>query len=603
MKRLITLLVLGFFTLPTALAYGEEAPPPSVKGRVSLTGNYYFEQEQPVDGALFPVLASPTQLAFLDARASLLALNLGGRVDIRFDGRARITQDPDYEARFTPNILTPPINQVMARGYLGGQEFEIREANIGVLIMPRLTLQLGRMHILEADSARVDALRVRLRIGSAWEGSLFVGGYPNPYSRSVLSDYTPVCGHGVAAALAPAQIQVDTAKLGLNLGVVTVPVAKDPCVSPGTQLSLAAGVTARYGYRLIDGSIGLVGAFFGGSDDGGPVKIDPAVTNRVGNLQPEAPLQDSPRVYVSWTNHVRPSKSFSLFSNLLVDLVGSQGTQVTRALVVASLRPGDRFSLRLSYAFHSPLAIDMYLRQQLYNRSPNGTAVFGMNPFSVTENNLTVLRTARHEARLNSDLRLVRQLRLYVDGRFRNRALLDAQSHPDLYVNNPQGYQEQLRSFAGDATLGLRDGGSIARTRLHAAYTFLQDFRAQNHRIQAALGRSFASDAFSIDIDYSLLLTRDGGVGLNQCTPNLFPQGLQAFAQINPAISTFLPDCFGRRSGATHEVGAQLAVTPWRQLLLFADYRFAALLTDPQGQQDIPKVFSHMALLRIEASF
>ena len=83
-------------------------------------------------------------------------------------------------------------------------------------------------------------------------------------------------------------------------------------------------------------------------------------------------------------------------------------------------------------------------------------------------------------------------------------------------------------------------------------------------------------------------------------------------AQIDPRRSVFLPDCFGRRSGSAHELGLTLGANPYGRLFLLADYRFSALLTDPQPSyrvqgaanplavQPVATVLGHAALLRIE---
>ena len=82
MRRTIVALVL--------VIAGRAEAESSLSLKVSLTGLYYTEQEQaPPPG----VLASPIQLAFVDARTVLDARNLGNRVDVRFDARARGTGD------------------------------------------------------------------------------------------------------------------------------------------------------------------------------------------------------------------------------------------------------------------------------------------------------------------------------------------------------------------------------------------------------------------------------------------------------------------------------------------------------------------------------
>lgn len=581
------------------LLAGQAEAQSSVSLKVSLTGLYYTEQEQaPPPG----VLASPVQLAFFDARTVLDARNLADRVDLRFDARVRATGDYGFEGKFINQesaFFSKTTTPISARGYLGGPEFELREAYLGVRLSRRLSLQLGRMFVTEADSIKVDAVRLNLRLGARWQGGLFAGGYPNPYSRSVLTDYTPPCGDGVASGNQLLQLQVVQANQPTAVAAATA-----LCQTGDPQLALAAGLTARYTYPSLQGSIGLVGSFFGGPGDGGAVVRDPTVLDRVGNLQPPIFDPDSPRVFVSWQHNWTPVQRLSFFLDLVADLFGSAGPQLTRLLASSSLRLGraDQVSLRLAYSHMSSLAINMYLGHLLYNRFPNGTTVGGLG---VVENNLTVLRTARDELRSNLDVKLVKKWLLFLEGRFRYRQLIGGDNNPEVYasVDDATGYNANVRNLAGDGSIGLRDSGSWKGLRSLVAYTFLQNFRASSHLLRVGAGKSWLDERLSIDLEYVFLATTDEGAGGSACNVNQNQPHGDGVAQLSTTISLFLPDCFGRRNGTSHEAGFTLTANPWRRMFLLLDYRFSALLTEQQGVQLIPTVFGHALLARVEAGF
>jgi hypothetical protein len=460
------------------------------------------------------------------------------------------------------------------------------------------------MFIPEADVMKVDGLRVLLRFGEHWQGSLFGGGYPNPFSRSVLTDYTPPCGYDVASGsanlvdLQPPDPNNPGQKLPVPAGLQQAMVAPDPCKSPGPQLALAGGLTAAYQYRSVWGSFSAVGSYFGGVGDGGQVQIDPTKAGLIGNLLPGSTGRDAPRVFVSWTNFVQPAAWLDLFSDVVVDLYGSAGPQPTRIALQATGHFRDRLIVRLGYTHLSSLAINMYLSELLYNRAPNGST---LNPggLGVVENSLTVLRTGRDEARASLDIHLVRRLALGLDGRFRYRSLIGGDSNPTVF-GTPL-FTDNMQNVAGDATVSLRDHGSVGGLRALLSYTFLSDYRALDHVVKGALGRDFFKQKLGIDLEYVFVLVRDAGAGLDN----------QACAPSTPSPTTatynpFLPGCFGRRSGATHEAGAVMTVIPTQRLFFLVDYRFVAMLTDsqpryqPQVPNEIPTVLSHSLLFRAE---
>lgn len=586
--------------------------------RISLTGFYYQEHELPALSS--PSLASQARIGMGDARIVLEGRELRGRLDVRLDVRSRISGSIDtsasgfdFENKFSPQLAAAPTNQVGYRGYLGGPEFiDLRELYLRILLLSRLHLSVGRMFVIEADAQKIDGARLQLELGKSWEVGLFAGGAPNPYSRYLLGDYQAPCASGVAAGSATLNLTNPIAPANSVAAPAQLAVADQACQPSGPQLALTAGLTARYRYKQWWwGTLGLSGAFYGG-DGVGPVERDPAITDRIGNLALETPERDAPRLFFSWTTQASPVQRLQLFSDVVFDLAGSSGAQVTRALLSSNLRlfTGDRLNLRATYVYLSSLAIGMYLRNFFYNRNPNGTT---LGALGVVENNLTLLRTGRNEARLSGDLQLLRQLHLFAEGRLRHRSLLNGESNAAVYLDST--YQENQRSLAGDVTVGLRDGGTLPNLRSTLSYAFLQGFRSQSHHVRALLGYSIRRserELATLELEYAALATADEGADVTTCNIPSAASGVSGDgrAQLDPRLSVFLPDCFGRRRGVTHEAGLTFTLSPTPRLFLLLDYRFTAMLTEPQPASlpgplieiEQPTVLGHGVLLRLQGS-
>lgn len=575
-----TLLHLGGFTPASA--------DPIFTGKVSLTGLYYTEDDGTIVAKDSDKIADQTKarsatsarLGFVELRGLVEGKRLwGDRLDLRLDLRLRLTGSLDFENKFTTTTAaeTDPFASpgLSARGYLGGQEYELRQAYGLLRLSDRYTLQLGRMYVTESDSIKVDGARVLRSFGGRVQGSAFAGAYPNPFSRSLLTDYAAPCGAGVLDPSAP------------EPGAVN---GSGPCQS-SSALAFAAGLTAKYDLQNLWGAAALTGIYMNGPGDGGPVVARDTVLMAAQGapqyLQPAQAGVDAPRVFVSWLNSWRPLERLTVFSDIVVDLYGSGGPQLTRLVATGTLRllREDRLSLRLGYAHLSSLAVNLFLRNTLYNRLAGST--LGVASYSVVVNNLTVLRTGRDEVRGTADWRVARQLGVYLDGRFRYRALLNGDSVPGVY-DRPE-YQSNTRSIAGDITAGVRDNGSLYGVRAGLSYTALFDFRAQSHILMLGLGRDLWRERLSLDLSYNLALTSDAGAGNTDTCSSSDP---------------FLLGCFGRRSGMTHEVGLTTTLNPWRTLFFLVDYRFVALLTDPQGTAmapvEVPSILSHSVLVRGE---
>lgn len=559
-------------------------------GKVSLTGFFYTEDDGiklTGDESLFlSKLSTSTQMGFGELRATVDARRIAKeRIDFRLDVRLRLTGTYNFETKFTDEFTDKRNSDnnfgISARGYLGGPEYDLREAYVNVRFTEGFGLQLGRMFVPEADNIKLDAVRLWRRFGPHWTGTAFAGGYPNPYSRSLLTDYSSACGSGVA-------------------GDTSTPATSGPCVPGGMQLGIGAGVGARYSYDRLWGSVGLVGSFFNGEGDGGKVQVEPSAMSVMGarapslsqsNLLPVDGALDAPRVFISWLNSWRPAERFDVFSDLVVDAYGSAGPQLTRLVLLGSLRllPNDRLTLRVGASYLSSLAVNMYLNRLVYNRLTGGTLQAA--GISFVENNLTILRTGRAEGRVTLDARLIRRLGGFVEGRFRFRTLVNGGSDPTVY-GDKDIYGKYAQSIAGDGTIGLRDTGSIAGLRGSLSYSFIGDFRALNHIINFDIGRDFWNERIGVTLNYLAAITKDKG-----------PVG--AGAAIDDPCNALEPfsACYGKRSGMTHEVGLLFTFNPWRTLYLVADYRLIALITDRQpftAADTFPTIISHAILARVE---
>lgn len=557
-------------------------------GKVALTGFFYTEDDGlniKNDDTLIPQrIATASQLGFGELRATVDARRIAKeRIDFRLDVRLRFTGNFDFESKFTDEFITKrdAFNNfgLSSRGYLGGPEYDLREAYVNVRFSESMGLQLGRMFVSEADNIKLDALRLWRRFGPHWTGTAFAGGNPNPYSRSLLSDYAPPCGNGVA-------------------GDLNNPATSGPCIVPGLQLGVGAGVGARYSYDRLWGSLALVGSFFAGEGDGGKVVADgnatpvinmPAPPLSQGNLQPASGALDAPRVFLAWLNSWRPAERFDLFSDLVVDAYGSAGPQLTRLVLLGTVRlvRDDRLTMRIGASYLSSLAVNMYLNRLVYNRLSGGT--LSASGLSFVENNLTILRTGRAEGRVTLDARLVRRLGGFVEGRFRFRSLINGSSDADVY-GNKDIYGKFAQNIAGDGTIGLRDTGSLAGLRGSLSYSFIGDYRSTNHVINFDLGRDFWHERIGVTLNYLAAITKDRGpiVGATD----------EACLVTEPFNA-----CYGRRSGMTHEIGLLATLNPWRTLYVVADYRLIALITDRQpggAVETFPTVISHAILGRVE---
>lgn len=499
--------------------------------RVLATAGYLTEsQDAPSPQAN---QAGTFSLGYLDLRAVIDARRLPGSFELHLDGRARITGEID-----TPTLYVAG-GGTTARGYLGGREYELREAYVrrrGA----KIDFALGRMYVLESDFLKIDGARLWWRFKKHWDFSVYAGGYPNPYSRSLTTDYMGSNGY----------------------------------YGP----SIAGGADISYVYDKVWGSVSATGAYLGGNDDGGA--FDP--NNPVGR-----PTTEGGRFYITWTGFERFLPWLDVYHDLVLDTIGAAGVQLTRLDSFVTARAHKYFSIRAGYDHLSSLAIEMFLTNLLNNRTD-----FKAPTVPTIENNLIVERTARDQVSFNPDFHF-QKLNVWADARLRWRTLVNAGEDPQFV--NPANKNQVAASFAWDFTVGIRDLGSLKGLREGLWYTYLADYRSLSYIVGFELGRNFWNDRLTADINFLYARTTDVSAGNpgNDCrvaSPNF------SSAPNNTGIPLA---CFGTRDGQNYEPGVTLTINPFRHWFALADYRLVVNTNDPGAKA----ILTHSLVVRIEARY
>jgi hypothetical protein len=149
-----------------------ETPKADIRGRISASG-VAFTESAPQEMGADPENGDA-------ATDSLLYTDLRGRIDIRKLAKGWALLG-DVRLRLAPS-------DTAARGYLGGNEIDVREVN-GGWRGQKLEIVVGRQIVQQADALTVDGLTGLYRIGTKGEVGIFGGLFPNPFSRSLSRDY------------------------------------------------------------------------------------------------------------------------------------------------------------------------------------------------------------------------------------------------------------------------------------------------------------------------------------------------------------------------------------------------------------------------------
>jgi len=505
-------------------------------------GMYMTEQQAAAPGyGREAQVASPFSLGYGDLRAIIDGRRLPGSFDLHLDGRVRIS------GQFSTDAATQGADQIVARGYLGGREYEVRQA----FVRRRgesVDFALGRMWIPEADGLKIDGARLWWRMAKHWDASLYAGAYPDPFSRSLTSDYQG-------------------------------------------GFAFAGGIDTTYTYDKIWGAISINSSYLGGNDDGGALGGTPgSLADPVTGMK----RTETPRTWITWTDYVRLASWFDVYTDIVLDVTGAGGVQLTRLDALASIRAGKHLTFHAGYDHLSAFAIEMWLTRLLADRANHVAGTI--------ENNLIVERTSRDEVHGDADLSFGK-LSIFADGRFRKRALITLSDDPQFQVVNGQLVTP---GTAYDITGGLRERGSLAGLRLGLWFTYLSDYRSHSTLIGFDFGRGFLDDRLNIDLSFVYAGTSDRLA--NQPTT-------QPCAGIPTGVAFVNQGCYGTRAGAQYETGITISGAPSNHWFMFADYRLVADTSGgiiatglpgampPLPNLPQPTILTHVLLFRIEARY
>ena len=546
MKRLL-LALLALLAVPS-LAQAQD-----LKDRFNIRliaqGMYEAEQTSASPGyAREAQQSSPFELGYADLRAVIDGRRLPGSFDLHLDGRVRITGE------FSTDAATQGANQITSRGYDGGREYQV----INAWVRRRgenVDFGLGRMVVNEADALRIDGARLWWRVAKHWDLSLYAGAYPDPYSRSLTDDYSG-------------------------------------------GFAFAGGADTTYTYDKIWGSVSVNSSYLGGKNDGGAVYTGTGI-----------PTKETPRTWVTWTDYVRLFSWFDLFTDLVVDVTGAGGAQLTRLDALATIRAGKHLTFHAGYDHLSAIAIEMWLTRFLTDRVNLAAGT--------VENNLIVERTARDEVRGDATVDFGK-VSIFADGRFRKRASLTLSDDPQFAGANGQLV---FPGLAYDATFGFRDRGSLAGLRMGLWGSYISDYRSRNLILGLELGRSFLDDRLSVDLSFLYADTRDTLANnpatqpCNTAAPVVVTNTASGPVYAGGGAALVNQSCYGLRSGAEYETGITITGAPSAHWFMFLDYR---LVADKSGGSVVsattpnmpvtpalvePTILTHVLLLRLEARY
>jgi hypothetical protein len=539
-----------------------------VNFRIGLTG-MYLREDQPNENDPTRKAAGPLSLAYGDLRLVLDARRLPGNFELHVDGRVRMTGGAiqtgttDITGSGTTSAPTNPPTYtanslVTSRGYLGGREYQINELWARGR-WAKADLGIGRLLIPEADAMRLDGVRFWIHANKRWDVTVYGGTYPDPYSRSIDTDYGHTLGTGGIAG--------------------------------------GGGVSANYNYERIYGAFSGNAIYLGSGDGGDKLTFDakgnPALSGKS--------ALDSIRSFITWQNFWRPIKYLDFYHDLVLDVAGAAGVQLSRLDFFAAGHVNKYFTLRVGYDHMSSIAIEMYLSKLLANRTeflPN-----------TLDNNLVLSRTARDEGRVAAEVQFGTTT-ITGEGRLRRRVLATPSNDPQfVYQPGTSNAGAQVAPTLGwDATLAVRNRGSLAGLRPSFWFTYLHDYRARDIYVGVGVGREFWNDRISLDIGLTYANTHDDQIdGGNVCNAG-------TTAPIAPTSTTTLYSCYGTRSGHNIQPTVTLAVSPAKHWFVLFDYRMGLALssdvnvTVPTGMTPpppyvVPYVITNTLLARVEARY
>ena len=192
------------------------------------------------------------------------------------------------------------------------------------------------------------------------------------------------------------------------------------------------------------------------------------------------------------------------------------------------------------------------------------------------------------QVRLDGDVHFGK-VNIFAEGRLRWRTLVNAGEDPQFVVDPKTDSNQVAANFAWDATVGIRDRGSLKGIRAGLWYTLLDDFRSSSHILGVELGRSFLDERLSLDLSFLYARTRDQSAGVSTCN---------ATVPFAPDRTALLTPCFGTRDGESFEPALTVSTTLGKHWFGLLDYRLVVNSTVGTSA-----ILTHVLLLRIEARY
>lgn len=301
------------------------------RGRLYTSGVYYTESATGPLGTF--ELSSPNSLMFGDLRGKLEALHLGGS---RWDGTG------DFRVRYTPDELS-------ARGYVGGQEFQLRELHVARR-SPKNEWVVGRQFVRDVDATKIDGLSYLRHLSPRWDLGMFAGLYPNPFSRSVGTDYR------------------DRRNFD--------------------QMPVAGGAWTGYRFARAYGAVGA--AAVAPRDERG---------------------QDEARAFLTANGYFRVRNGLDVFHYFVGDVVGPAGAQILNAQAGVHWRAKPRLLIEVGASRMSTYAIQIYVRERLEEVQPDAGQPWALNNLEVVRMGSTEGRVGANYSWIESRVDLHGQVR------------------------------------------------------------------------------------------------------------------------------------------------------------------------------------------------
>jgi hypothetical protein len=361
-------------------------------GRLSLSTAFYAESgaEENGDGA------SPDALLWGDLRGRIEANHLSGsKFDALGDFRLRLGK---------------------SRGWIGENEFDLREAYLRWNLDAKKSVSLGRLILRDLDALTVDGASFHLKTSESFEFGAAGGLFPNPFSRSLDTDYSTAAD--------------DTRGLG----------------------GLPVGGGAWIGYRTaaVYGSLGV-----------GAISPRSSVELLDGEVEPT-------RTFVTARGYSRLTPLLSLFHYGVFDITGYGGANLANAQVGLSWHATPRLTLDLAYSHMSTIAIVSYLREYL---EP---------PDDIPQNNLDIARMAADEVRSGFNYNFLdAKIDLFGQVRLRRRDMISTEGLAveidDLPANNELDVSAGVRKKDAIGKWDLAANGAyLISRRSSSQYLFVR---------------------------------------------------------------------------------------------------------------------------------